>query len=298
MRRSCWALALAVIAAVGRVGAQQSITIEAPHHSETAKLLRAAIAAPHDVLLADSSRRLVLPRGTGLPRTVIVLGGSASVGAAVRGDVIVVDGDLYLRPGASIDGRAIAIGGGVYGSTLARVTGGIRSIRDRTFHVSNTANTVVLRYENLEAHDPAFELPVLDGLRIPLYDRVDGLSVPWGPILRPTSRVEFEPTITYRSHIGEWDLGAHLLDRAGETWRLTLDARRSTFTNDAWIYSDLINSFNALTVGHDIRNYYRADRGEVALARTDRTTTAEFETGFGRLGRHTRFEAVDIFQSR
>jgi hypothetical protein len=283
MRRSCWALALAVIAAVGRVGAQQSITIEAPHHSETAKLLRAAIAAPHDVLLADSSRRLVLPRGTGLPRTVIVLGGSASVGAAVRGDVIVVDGDLYLRPGASIDGRAIAIGGGVYGSTLARVTGGIRSIRDRTFHVSNTANTLVLRYENLEAHDSAVELPVLDGLRIPLYDRVDGLSVPWGPILRPTSRVEFEPTITYRSHIGEWDLGAHLLDRAGETWRLTLDARRSTFTNDAWIYSDLINSFNALTVGHDIRNYYRADRGEVALARTDRTTTAEFETGFGLL---------------
>jgi len=282
VKRSVAVLALAAIAAAGQVGAQQPlITIDAPRHSDAAKLLRAAFAAPHDVLFADSTRRLVIERGTTLPRTTIILGGTASVGASARGDVIVVDGDLFLRPGAAIDGRAVAIGGGVYGSTLARVTGGVHSVRDRTFRVSTTPDGTVLRYENLDAGAPSFELPVIDGLRVPLYDRVDGLSVPWGPILRPTARVEIEPTVTYRSHMGEWDAGVHTLVHAGEIWRLTLDARRATLTNDAWIYSDLINSFNSITVGHDIRNYYRADRGELAFSRTDRTVTAEFESTFG-----------------
>jgi hypothetical protein len=138
-----------------------------------------------------------------------------------------------------------------------------------------------LTYRNLEAGDARFELPVLDGLRIPSYDRVDGLSVPWGPILRPTDRLELEPTVTYRSQLGAWDPGLHALVRAGEIWRLTADARRATFTNDAWIHSDLINSVGALFVGTDTRNYYRADRFEVAAARVDRTTTMELESFAG-----------------
>jgi hypothetical protein len=31
--------------------------------------------------------------------------------------------------------------------------------------------------------DPVFSLPLGVGLRIPSYDRVNGLSLPWGPVI-------------------------------------------------------------------------------------------------------------------
>jgi len=271
---------VAALSAAAQLGAQ-SIRIDGPAKAEATQLLRAAAARPHDVLFTDSTRRLVIARGTTLPRTTMIVGGNASIGAAVRGDVIVIGGDLFLQPGARIDGRAIAIGGGVYGSTLAITAGGTRGFRDRTFDATRSGDSLVLRYRALDARDATVELPLLDGLRIPSYDRVDGASVPWGPVLRPSDRVEIEPTVVYRSHLGAWDPGVHALARAGDTWRLTIDARRATFTNDAWIYSDLINTFNALFVGADTRNYYRADRIEATVGRIDRTVTLELETFAG-----------------
>ena len=287
MRGGGWVLALAMLAAPS-AGAQQSLHIDGPSHSEATFLLRTATAGPHDVIVADSTRRLTFPRGTTLPRTAIIVGGDASVAATVRGDVIVVGGDLFLQPGATIQGKAVAIGGGVYGSTLALVTGGIHSIRDRTFIASRTTDGLQLDYRRLGTRDPTIEFPLLDGLRVPAYDRVDGASVAWGPMLRPTTRLEIDPTVTYRSHLGDWDPGVHMRVNAGEIWGLTLDARRGTFTNDAWINSDLINSITTFSVGSDKRNYYRADRIEAAVGRIDRltidpTTTLEVETYAGAL---------------
>jgi hypothetical protein len=287
MRRGGWVLALAIIAAP-RAEAQQSLRIDGPNSAEATFLLRAAAAGPHDLIVADSAKRLTFPRGTTLPRTAIIVGGNASVAATVQGDFIVVGGDLFVQPGATIHGKAIAIGGAVYGSTLALVTGGTRSIRDRTFITSRTPDGVQLDYRRLGARDPTIELPLVEGLRVPSYDRVDGASIAWGPVLHPTARLDVDPTVTYRSHLGAWDPGVHMLVNAGEVWRLTLDARRGTFTNDAWINSDLINSITTFSVGSDKRNYYRADRIEAAVGRIDRltiapTTTVELETYAGAL---------------
>jgi len=286
MRPGRWLPALAIIAS-SRAGAQQSLRINGPEHAEATFLLRTAATGPHDLIVADSSRRLTFPRGTTLPRTTIIVGGDASVAATVRGDFIVVGGDLFLQPGAVVQGKAIAIGGGVYGSTLASVTGRVHSIRDRTFDARQTPDGLRLDYRRL-GHEPAIELPVLDGLRVPSYDRVNGASISWGPILRPTARLEIDPTVTYRSHLGDWDPGVHMLVSAGEIWRLTLDARRATFTNEEWINSDFINSITTFSVGSDKRNYYRADRVEAAVGRIDRvtiapTTSVELETYAGAL---------------
>lgn len=289
MRRGGWLAALIAFGGAVRAGAQNAeqttprntIQIFAPARAEPARIIRAAVVGPHDIILTDSTRRLILPRGSTLPRTTIVIGGDASVGAGARGDVIVVGGDLFLSPGAAIDGRAVAIGGTVYGSTLAVVAGGTRSFRDATFDATTTDDGIRLDYRDSGGGPPAFEFPLLDGLRMPSYDRVEGASLPWGPVLRPTARLELDPTITYRSHIGEWDPGLAAVVHAGETWRLTLDAGRGTFTNDAWIHTDLVNTFNALFSGADARNYYRADRGALAVGRIDRTATLEVETSFG-----------------
>jgi len=110
--------------------------------------------------------------------------------------------------------------------------------------------------------EPWITLPLGVGLRVPAYDRVDGLSIPWGPqISFAEEHVVIDPTVTYRSHIGKFDpyLKAMLRNKSG----LILDIRggRATFTNDDWIRSDLVNSLAAIAVGSDSRNYFRADRG-------------------------------------
>jgi hypothetical protein len=115
--------------------------------------------------------------------------------------------------------------------------------------------------------EPWISLPLGVGLRIPAYDRVDGLSIPWGPeISFDEEHVVIDPTVTYRSHIGKFDpyLTARLRNRSG----LILDIKggRATFTNDDWIRSDLVNTLAAIAVGSDSRNYFRADRGTGILS--------------------------------
>ncbi len=110
--------------------------------------------------------------------------------------------------------------------------------------------------------EPWITLPLDVGLRLPAYDRVDGLSLPWGPqISLAEEHVVIDPTVTYRSHIGKFDpfLKAMLRNKSGVI--LDLAGGRATFTNDDWIRSDIVNSLAALAVGSDSRNYFRADRG-------------------------------------
>jgi hypothetical protein len=112
------------------------------------------------------------------------------------------------------------------------------------------------------------EFPLGLGLHVPSYDRVNGLSLPFGPsVTIGDSRVVIEPTVTYRSHLGNLDP----LLRA--SWNVTdsnlvlsVIGERGTFTNDKWIRSDLVNSLASLGAGDDSRNYYRADRAEGRLS--------------------------------
>ncbi|MEO8193948.1 MAG: hypothetical protein ABI681_08850 [Gemmatimonadales bacterium] len=110
-------------------------------------------------------------------------------------------------------------------------------------------------------------LPLSIGLRVPSYDRVNGLSVPWGPLIRvPGGRVRIDPTVTFRSNLGDYDPQVIIGASFGHFDRLTITGGRGTFTNDGWIRSDLINSLTSIGVGSDSRNYFRADRGTAVFA--------------------------------
>jgi hypothetical protein len=111
-------------------------------------------------------------------------------------------------------------------------------------------------------------LPLGLGLRIPSYNRVDGVVLPWGPDVKLGSRVTVTPTVTYRSHIGDVDPFARVTAGVGSSDTIHVEGGRSTFTNDRWIRSDLSNSLAALAVGSDARNYFRADRGTIEVAHT------------------------------
>jgi hypothetical protein len=132
--------------------------------------------------------------------------------------------------------------------------------------------------------DPVFSLPLGVGLRIPSYDRVNGLSLPWGPVIRiPGGRVQIDPIITYRSNLGEVDPSGRLRVAFGRFDSLDVYAGRGTFTNDAWIRSDLINSLAAIGVGSDARNYFRADRVTAELGHSFRSEVFVLTPSIGAL---------------
>jgi len=110
-------------------------------------------------------------------------------------------------------------------------------------------------------------LPLGIGLRVPSYNRVDGVAVPWGPhISLAGGRIEADPTATYRSNLGAVDPYIDATVRFGARDKLEIAGGRSTFSNDKWIRSDIVNSLGALGLGTDARNYFRADRGTAFLS--------------------------------
>ncbi|MFN2397156.1 MAG: hypothetical protein ABR543_00710 [Gemmatimonadaceae bacterium] len=269
LTRTAIYLVLSSLVAV-RVGAAQqpTVVIRTAGPGRPGALLQAALAAPNRMFLTPEGGAH-FPRDSAYETTIIVIGADATVASRISGDVIVVGGDLFLRPGALIEGRAVAIGGGVYNSMLAVVGGERLSFRDVTFVMERTATGVELNYRDLVMTDvKAVTLPFLYGFRQPAYTRVDGVSLPWGPrISIDTGRIIVDPTVSYRSDLGEIDPWISASATAGRRWRVEAVAGRTTASNDRWMRSELANSVSTLVVGRDHRNYYRAERGGASIHR-------------------------------
>lgn len=132
----------------------------------------------------------------------------------------------------------------------------------------------------VEYHESPVSLPLGIGFRVPSYDRVNGLTLPWGPQLDVgDEKVQVDALVSYRSNLGKWDPSLEGFARPGDNNEIRAFIGRGTFTNDSWIRSDLSNSAAALGVGSDSRNYYRSDRATARFTRS-LTTTALSLTPF------------------
>jgi hypothetical protein len=243
---------------------------------------------------------LTLGRDVRADAPLLVIGGPVRLAATVRGDVIVL-GELFLRPGADVDGRAVAIGGGAYNSTLARVRGGVRGYREVEFTATPAgggALTLDARVRRL-APESRLALAGTYGVRLPSYDRVNGLSLGFGPELAlDTGRVRIEPRVTYRSQLGVVDPAVRAVAELTRRTRVELTAERGTFTNDAWARAELVNSVVFGGTGADARNYYRADRAELTVARRYEATDALVEPFVGGLVERSWSAGRDTTTSR
>lgn len=264
--------------------AAQNVVIRDMGPGRGGRWLRSALAEPHVIIRADSAHPAKLRRDTTYNENVIVIGGPAEVASTVHGQVIVVGGDLFLHPGVDITSRAVAIGGGVYETSLGTVRGGAFSFREFTYRVTVLPDgTIALDYELTEVRDTrVVTLPGFYGVRIPAYDRTNGLSLPFGPTLSfDTARYELDLLGVYRSQLGEVDPQAQVRGTVGRRLTVELNAGRYTETNDRWIYGDIPNSLHMLVSGSDARNYYRADRADASVAWLLETTTAQFTVSAG-----------------
>src|SRR6476646_3746007 len=87
----------------------------------------------------------------------------------------------------------------------------------------------------VDYHDSPITLPLGIGFRMPGYDRVDGLSLPWGPRLELGEWLRADALATYRSHLGAFDPTLDVRFSSKQGHELSLFASRGTFTNDDWI---------------------------------------------------------------
>ena len=275
--RQAIAAALLQLIAASASPAQDRAFVRDAGPGEPGRILREALTGPHLVLRPDTSP-LILPRGSTHRATIVVLGADVKLAAVVHGHVIVIGGDLFVRPGAHVTGRGVAFGGGVYSSTLAVIEGDLRAYRDVIFDALPAPGGIALDYRALRVERArAIAFPGIYGLRFPSYDRVDGAELRWGPSFAVgEGRLEIDPTVTYRSHLGAIDPALTLRAHFGRLTLIEAVAGRGTFTNDEWIRSDLLNALSSLALGSDLRNYYRADRAEVRVHRRweGRTWTA------------------------
>ncbi len=262
-------LTAAVVAALlpcAPLARAQSVATSDRGHA--ADIVREVVSRPHAVV--GGSGPLVYPRDSTITTSLIVLGRPTYLASRVRGDVVVVGSDLFLRPGVDVSGRAVAIGGTVALTTLGRVGGLTESLRDDRYAVrggvSEGFTLTRLAASDDDAKPAMFQLAGIYGLQIPSYDRVDGLSLPVaGLVVLGNHAVEIEPSVSYRSRLGAFDPGVAL--RVNPDKAISFEGRfaKDTRTNDAWIYGNLVNSALSLLNGRDVRNYFRARVGEGRL---------------------------------
>lgn len=219
---------------------------------------------PH-IVMDGGGREVSVPRGRRFDSSLVILAPRATVAASVAGDVLVIGGDLFTHPGARIQGDAIAVGGGVYQSALGLVEGGVEAFRDETFVAERTATRIELAHlgRRIDYESELVTWPFGFGIRVPAYTRVDGLVLPWGPVLTAArGRLSVDPTVSYRSDLGAIDPGLRITVDADRVFFIA-EGRRGTFSNDRWIRADPQNSLSTIWSGRDTRNYFRADRMEV-----------------------------------
>jgi len=191
---------------------------------------------------------------------LLILEAQVRLSGVVEGDVYVVDGDLFLRPGAHVTGDIVVLGGGYYGSGMATVAGDVTWRPADRYSVLPDAG-------GYEIH-PVWDLPDavylhgLYGFKVPTYQRVDAVTVPWGVTFRvPTWawQPSLELIVRYRSGQGEFEGTVRQFWHPGSV-EFGLEAERRTRTNEGWIRGGVSNSLSYLFIGDDFRDYYGSDR--------------------------------------
>lgn len=264
------ALALAVLLGTASTAAAQEVRFTPrPDSPEERRLARFVATGEYRLVTTDT----VLARADNVRGSLLVLEATVRSAATIEGDVFVVGGDLFLRPGARVAGDVVAFGGGFYRSERADVNGEI-------VYRPNRLLRVLPREGGWEILHPrerreALELDGLSGLHLPTYRRVDGVTVGWGGTVRALE-LPAQPELSgaVRFHTQGRAQGEGTLEFAvhptGDV-RTSVLAERRTRSMDGWILGDATNSFSYLLGLGDLRDYYRSERVRLEVASTAAT---------------------------
>lgn len=265
MKRLGLAVALAAASAIGLPAAAdgQEVWLAEESRSEAQALLEAFLEAGGFTVWTTDT---VLARGDTVPGAVLLLEGTARIAGRIEGDLYVVDGDLFLRSGASITGDVVVLGGGFYDSDVAEVGGTVTYRPNEPLRVRPTRGGFEIISE--VDPEPAFELDGTYGFHLPTYDRVNGLAFPIGAVARLSGvpgRPEVAGGLTWIPAGGDVDYRLRNSWRLGERVRLGLFATSALVSNDNWIRPVWYNSLAHFVAADDVRNHYDSKEFGVEL---------------------------------
>lgn len=254
LRRLAAVLAVGCAGALPNPAAGQEVTLAGEPRSEAQTALLGLLDAGGYTLWV---RDTVLARGDAVPGPILVLEASVRIAGRIEGDIYVVDGDLFLRSGASVGGDLLVIGGGFYDSELAEVVGAVTYRPNERLRVRPRDGGFEIFSEVVP--EPAFELDGTYGLRLPTYDRANGLSFPVGArarLSRAPGRPELALGATWIPARGDVDARLHNIWHLDERLQLGLFAASAVTSNEAWIRSAWTNSLAHFVAGDDVQNHY------------------------------------------
>ena len=277
LARTC-ALALALLAAPLASAAAQVRDSAQVAHDEARDAARRAI----DVFNAPATLRvngsLVIDSSRTITGDVAVFGGTLVVAGQVTGRVVAINADVELRPGARVGGDVLVVGGRLDGRDGATVGGTVATHR-QTVLVREDGEQLALADEPLvdrwwerwrTRHARSRSAIRLSGGGT--YNRVEGLPVHFGPVLRqrtPWGRVNAEVFGIYRSSRDfRWDSR-----NIGHDARLevTTDGTRGVGVGvrgfdvvapvEDWKVTDGENGFASFFLHRDFRDHYGRQGG-------------------------------------
>jgi hypothetical protein len=240
--------------------------------------LRAFITAGGFTLLANDT---LIASGDTIDGPALALDARIRINGVIRGDLLIVEGNVFVQPQGRILGNVTNIAGGFYPSDLATITGEVLSLPNAPYNVERSDSTIRIVGQRRRS------LLVLDGfrgIRLPTYDRVDGLTLGFGGgyYLPPFGTAEplVRARLAYHTERRTFEGGLELDLISGPTI-LRAGASRATLTNEEWIRNALTNSASFLFLGKDYRNYYESDRLFISVDRNfgEDATTATASVG-------------------
>ncbi|WP_428274344.1 polymer-forming cytoskeletal protein [Candidatus Palauibacter sp.] len=256
MKRLGLAVAFASASAAGVPAAAdgQEVWLAEEPRSEGQAMLEAFLEAGGFAVWTTDT---VLVRGDTAPGAVLLLEGTARIAGRIEGDLYVVDGDLFLRSGASITGDVVVLGGGFYDSDVAEVGGTVTYRPNEPLRVRPSRGGFEIISE--VDPEPAFELDGTYGFHLPTYDRVNGLSIPVGVLGRvwdAPGRPELAAGMTWIPAREDVDYRFRNSWRVAQRVRLGLFATSAVVNNEDWIRPTWYNGLAHFVAGDDVRGHY------------------------------------------
>ena len=210
----------------------------------------------------------VLSSDQSVDGNLLILEASVRLSGSVGGSVYVIDGDLFLRPGARIDGNLVVLGGGFYSSTRATVEGTVDYRPSLTYAVVPEDGAYRIYYAREPL--PPFEFHGLYGFGLPTYQRVDAVTLSWGATLR-ASGWAWRPDLSFDGRFktgpAKFDGTIRQLWHPSEKLQFGWELERATRNNEEWIWGTLVNSLSYFFAEEDVRDYYLADRAALTVGR-------------------------------
>lgn len=200
---------------------------------------------------------------------LLILEADVRISGTITGDVAAVGADLFLRPGSSIGGGILSLGGGLYSSSRAEIAGDVTWRPNDVYLVQRDDATISI----LPVRDVPETLTLhgLSGILFPRYQRVDEWTLGLGATLRHTEwdwQPSLEAQLRLKTERGDLEGTLRHAWVPTSSLQFGVEAERTTRTNEGWVRGDVANSLSFFFAGDDFRNYYEADRVALFLRGT------------------------------